>query len=71
MASVAAAHALLQVWLDLKRQAQDVLRNTYYEQEFLALTFARHCLEAARCLPIKLDVASVEKVMMIEELVEE
>jgi len=39
-ASVCAAHALLQVWLDLKHQAQEVLQS---HDTF----FARHCYEAA------------------------
>jgi hypothetical protein len=41
-ASVCAVHALLQAWLDLKRQAQVVL-----QEHDTTLVFARHCLEAA------------------------
>lgn len=41
-ASVCAVHALLQAWLDLKRQAQIVLQD-----HDTTLVFARHCLEAA------------------------
>ena len=45
--TICASHALLQAWLDLKHQSQDVLASNLCHRNRRMESFVRHCLDAA------------------------